>query len=67
MTPSIRNYENNPLLMTDKKKNCPPLVDQPFQSQKYSKIQILTMPQIPPLMIEKVGIGFANLYREGQV
>ena len=25
------------------------------------------MPQIPPLMIQKAGIGFANLYREGQV
>ena len=48
------------------KKNCPPLVDQHFQlAQKYSKIQIL-MPQIPPLMIQK-GIGFANLYNEGQV
>ena len=34
-------------------------------AQKYSKIQIL-MPQIPPLMIQK-GIGFANLYNEGQV
>ena len=36
-------------------------------AQKYSKIQIL-MPQIPHVPLEiKKGVGFANLYNEGQV
>ena len=52
ITPSIRNYQNNPLMMTDK-------TALNFQlAQKYSKIQIL-MPLIPPLMIKK-DCGFAN-------
>ena len=36
-------------------------------AQKYSKIQIL-IPQIPHVPLEiKKGVGFANLYNEGQV
>ena len=57
--PSIRNYQNNPSMMTDK-------TVLHFQlAQKYSNFQIL-MPQIPSLMIQK-GISFANLYNEGHI
>ena len=63
ITSSIKYYQNNPLMITDKKLSTfsrPAL----SVSTEIFKIQML-MPQIPPLMIE--GISFVHLYNEGQV